>query len=125
MSTYRDFDYNFTKDMYDGVSFIDDNAAIKQAIKDILMTCKGERIWNPRYGTNIPKYLFEKVNKITGLQIKDEILFALENWEPRIRVLSIKVNEKYDEQTYDVYITYEIINLGKVDTLNIALNVLK
>lgn len=123
--TYRDFNFKFEKDSYDGVSFVDDNDAIKQSIKDILLTRKGERVWNPLYGSNIFALLFEKVNNMTAMSIRDEIAVALENWEPRIRVVLIEINPFEDDNKYEVYITYDVLNLNLRTTFELTLNLLK
>lgn len=125
MAIYRDFDFSFLKNDLKDVDFADDVNAIRQSICDIIMTRRGERCFNPLYGSNIPRLLFEKINIVTSLQIKDEIERVLQNWEPRIKILGIQIQPFEDENRYEVNINYLILNLDKRDSLELSLETMR
>ena len=85
-----------------------DASAIKQAIVNLLLTNKGERLMNPDYGSDIRSYLFEPLDYGTANQIKRNILFTIDKWEPRISVLNINAIPNYADNGFDVEMTYEI-----------------
>ena len=75
-------------------------AAVRENIKTLLMTVKGERVVNPDIGTNIPTLmgqLFEQVEPgEMEAQIGSEIETALEVWMPEVKMTSIRV---YTQET--------------------------
>ena len=85
-----------------------DASAIKQAILSVLLTNKGERLMNPQYGSDIRRYLFEPLDYGTSYQIKENIRFSLDKFEPRIVVSNINCVPNFDDNGFDVDLTYTI-----------------
>ena len=86
-----------------------DASAIKQAIVNLLLTNKGERPFNPDYGSNIRSYLFEPLDFATAGQIELSIRNTLSEFEPRINVLSMETFPNYDTNSFNVDMTYVIV----------------
>ena len=86
-----------------------DASAIKQAIINLLLTNKGEKLFNPQYGSNIRSYLFEPLDYGTAQQIIGNIEFTVSKWEPRIQILNLDAIPNYNDNGFDVEMTYEII----------------
>ena len=53
--------------------------------------------------------LFENMDEITSLTIRDEIENSINKFEPRVNLKSVRVFPDFDGNQYDVVITYEII----------------
>jgi len=119
MSIYSDFKFNIDNKE----PKLTDDYSIKQSIKNILFTDKGERQFEPEFGSHINQLLFEKMNPITELTLKNEIIFALQNYEPRISVVNIDVVPNYDNQVYNVKISYLINKLNISSNINLSLNI--
>ena len=70
-------------------------AAVRENIKTLLMTVKGERVGNPSVGTNIPTLmgqLFEQIEPgEMEAQIGAEITTALATWMPEVEMVGITV----------------------------------
>ena len=70
-------------------------AAVRENIKTLLMTAKGERVVNPSIGTNIPTLmgqLFEQIEpREMEAKIGAEITTALETWMPEVKMVGITV----------------------------------
>ena len=61
--SYRDINITFKKHpVTDDLVVSKDASAIKQAIVNVLLTNKGERLMNPRYGSDIRRFLFEPLD---------------------------------------------------------------
>ena len=65
---------------------------IKESIRIILETSKGERVMRPDFGCGINDYVFETFNADTLESIERSVYYALEKWEPRIDSLKVSVN---------------------------------
>ena len=108
--SFKDININFKKHPVTGDLVVSkDASAIKQAIVNLLLTNKGERPFNPDYGSNIRKYLFEPLDYGTAAQIELGITSTIAQFEPRINVRSIDIYPNYDNNSFDVEMTYVIV----------------
>ena len=85
--------------------------AIARAVRNIVLTTPGEKFFDPEFGSSVSEILFENVDDITALSIQDEIKNCLQNYEPRVELIDVKVNPNFDENQFDVIITYRIIGI--------------
>ena len=83
--------------------------AIARSIRNIVFTLPGEKYFNPNFGSKISKVLFENIDDITASVIVDEIKESIRNYEPRVKLLDVQAFPNFDNNQFDVSITYEII----------------
>lgn len=106
---YTDVDFAFRANPITGdVSLKRDDQAIKQSVLNILLTNKGERPFDPNFGSNIRSLLFDNFDPIVGTLLDEEIRRTLRNYEPRIRVESVDINDASDRNAIDISVTVEI-----------------
>ena len=96
--------------------------AIKQAVKNLILTNHGEKPFQHNYGGNITAYLFENIDPIVASSVKSAIWDLLEEHEPRVEVLNVFVEADADNNRYDVTLTYKIIGVEVEADLNFYLN---
>jgi phage baseplate assembly protein W len=96
-----------------------DILAVKNSVRNILTTKKGEKILAPEFGSSLEQYLFEPVSEVYARMIGQEILNDIENFEPRIRVQKIKVVPQPDENQYQILVVYSFLDITKENVLNI------
>ena len=86
-----------------------------------LLTNKGERVFNPLFGGDLRNLLFEGILTTT----QDELLLMLQDqigqFFPTVRIEQIRFNNDEDRNTINFILTYQIVNFGVTDTLNIEL----
>jgi len=83
--------------------------AIARSVRNIVMTLPGEKPFNPDFGSNVSALLFENMDEVTSSLIVDEIRTSIDNYEPRVELLSVDVNPDFEGNSYDVGIVYIII----------------
>ena len=83
--------------------------AIARSVKNIVFTLPGEKFFNPTFGSRISRTLFENIDDITASVIVDEIKESIRNFEPRVELLDVQSFPNFDNNQFDVSITYEII----------------
>ena len=83
--------------------------AIARSIRNIVFTSPGEKFFQPTFGSRVLESLFENMDEITALAIRDEIRNSIEKFEPRVSLSSVKVNPDFESNQYDAVITYTII----------------
>ena len=106
--------YNTYYTAFNANMVVKDSADLKQSIKSLLMTRKGERLFNSEIGTNLTDLLFEPLDFGTASIIRDEIITVLSNYEPRIDILRLEVNVSYESNGYEVDLVYEIVGRDDV-----------
>ena len=107
--SFKDLNITFKKHpVTNDVVVSRDASAIKQAIVSLLLTNKGERLMNPKYGSDIRSYLFEPLDYGTAAQIKANIRSTIDRFEPRISISDLKCLPNYNDNGFDVEMTYII-----------------
>jgi hypothetical protein len=107
--SFKDLNITFKKHpVTNDVVVSKDASAIKQAIVSLLLTNKGERLMNPKYGSDIRSYLFEPLDYGTAAQIKGNIQSTIDRFEPRISISELKCVPNYNDNGFDVEMTYII-----------------
>lgn len=107
-----------TKDL----SLITNEDAVKNSIINILLTNVGEKLFNSVFGSEINKLLFENITPQTTSSIISLITSAIENFEPRARLVDITASPLPDENAYAVTIIFSVINKTEPITLEFLLN---
>ena len=85
--------------------------AIARAVRNIVLTSPGEKLFNPEFGSSISEILFENVDEITAVSIEDEIRSSLKNYEPRVELINVNVDPNFDNNQFDVIISYRIVGI--------------
>ena len=87
--------------------------AVKNNIKMLLNTNKGERLMQPNLGINLRKFLFEQYNDESRIAIQNEIIDVFKTWLPfvEIKELNISMDEtdSVGKNKMMIYITFNII----------------
>lgn len=83
---------------------------IRECIRIVLLTERGERVMLPEFGAGLKRYLFQPNTVATRRLIEEEITNALQRWEPRIRLDTISVEaDPNDAFAALVMIRYELV----------------
>ena len=85
--------------------------SITESIINIIGTTPGERLFFPEFGSQIQSLLFEQMNEETASRILDELIDAIQFWEPRVRVSynESSVLPDYDNNTYYARVSYRLV----------------
>lgn len=108
---YKDLDLNFIlhpikKDL---VKVIGERAVIN-SIKNLVSTNHYEKPFNPSFGSNLRRLLFENADKLTATLIEREIAEVIRNYEPRASVNSVTVSPTTDLNGFNVELEFFIVN---------------
>ena len=107
--SFKDININFKKHPVTGDLVVSkDASAIKQSIVNLLLTNRGERVFQPDYGSDIRSQLFEPLDYATAGSIKNSILYTIAKFEPRILVESLDCRPVYADNGFNCEMTYSI-----------------
>lgn len=119
---FSDLDLNFIPHPVTGdlIRKFDDNA-IKQSLKNLIMTRNHERPFHSEIGSPIPTLLFEPLTPVTALMIRRTIIDMISNFEPRVDLIEVEVIPSEDNNSLYCSITFKIVNSERPITLDLAL----
>lgn len=85
-----------------------DHDLIAESIKRILMTNPGERPGQPFFGVGLKERLFEQLDETLISDLKETISDQIATYEPRVDLLDLNVDPKYDENLIEIAIGFKI-----------------
>ena len=120
--TFTDLNLLFTANPVTGdVTKRVDEEAIKASVKNLIQTKNFERPFHPEIGCQVYSLLFENFTPVTREVLKKTIYDVIEKFEPRVSVISVKINETADNNDLNVYVEFLINNSDKPVTLKTTL----
>ena len=122
---YKDIDLTFAKKPSGEIYKKTDAAAVKQAVKNLLLTNKYEKPFQPEFGGDLNNLLFELVDNDTVYEIDGAIREAIKKYEPRARVRQVATNLQPDANSIGITITFQIVNTEEVVTLDTTITRLR
>lgn len=93
--------------------------AIKNSLKNIFLTNRGEKLLNPYFGVGLGNYVFSQVTEGTANEIGNAILQNIKIFEPRVEVNKINVISNPEDNSYTIELTLSIPQL-KGQLLNLT-----
>lgn len=119
---YSDLDLNFriNPGTNDIARLVGANA-IKQSIKNLVITNYYDRPFRSYIGGNATRFLFENLTPITTIFLQKAILETITNWEKRVNQVQVSVIDNPNNNSYTVNLKYTIINTLQPVTSTIVL----
>lgn len=91
---------------------------VKMDLLNHLYTRRGERVMMPNFGTRIPDLAFEPLDPIL-LDIIQEDLLQVINFDPRVSLIDLVIDPRYDENTVVASVKLLFVELNIVDNMDI------
>ena len=109
---FKDISLSFTRSpITNDVVTLRNEDAIKRSVINLCRTRLTDRFFNELLGTSIEDALFELVGEDIGVSLEEEIKTLLTNFEPRIKVTQINIEDDIDENGLYITIRYNIVGL--------------
>jgi phage baseplate assembly protein W len=110
--TFKDISMSFQVNPlnYDIIA-VTNETAIARSIRNLILTSKGEKFFDPLLGSRVNEILFDSVDYISASSIETEIEEVINNYEPRVDLISVDVNPNFDDNEMNVTINYYIVGI--------------
>lgn len=120
---FKDFDIGMRTHPVTGKLIVKKNSeAVKQAVKNLILTNKFERPFRPELGSDVRSRLFDLFDPSTDSNIKYDVRVAMENYEPRAELLDVGVVSDPDTNEVRVNVTFRPVNTTAPVTAVISLD---
>ena len=90
---------------------------VKSNIRNLILTQKGERIFQPNFGSNLKKLLFTQITPESLKSLEDDIRQSLSTWLPYVNVNNLLIFQD-DRNPNQVLITLEYSTEVEPDALD-------
>ena len=119
---FTDLDLNFTPHPVTGdVGFKVDENAIKQAVKNLVLTQNFERPFHSEIGSSLRSLLFEPATPMTKEILRKTISDTITNFEPRVELIGVDINYTLDDTAVNVRVRFKVINTFTPIDVNLTL----
>ena len=106
---YKDLSMSFKSNpLTDDLIGLKNESAIARSVKNLVFTQKGEKFFDPDFGSEVSASLFENIDEVTAISIQNDIEYMINTHEPRVEVLNVEALPNFDNNQFDVVIVYQI-----------------
>jgi phage baseplate assembly protein W len=88
--------------------------AVKNNIRNLLRTEKGERLYQPNFGLNLKKHLFEPFTPETKMSIQSDIGSTISTFLPFVEIQELKISMREDSKALrgviEIFVLFNILN---------------
>lgn len=119
--TYTDIDLSFKKKNNGELFKKTDAEAVKQAVKNLLLTNLGEKPFRPFFGGDLSRFLFSLDEEFDEVEIEDTIANAIAMDEPRAILRDVKATLSSDTNSVDVRVSFQVVSTKEAVALNVTL----
>lgn len=108
---YQDFHKDLTVNPISGdIALRTNEEAIKESLKNLILTDRGERLMQPNLGSDVRASLFENATPVTLKILEERVKDVINNFEPRVSLIDVDVTSIYDENRVQVTIYFYVTN---------------
>ena len=116
---FRDIDLDFNRNaVTNDVAVVEDVIAVKRSVKNLIQTNFYERPFHPELGCGIRELLFENFTPMTKIFLQRKIEEVLINYEPRINLQNVAVDDDQDRNRLVVDIYFYIVGVPGPQTVS-------
>ena len=110
--TFKDIDLDFTRNsVTNDINVVENVVAIKRAVRNLVQTNFYERPFNPELGCGVRALLFEPFTPLTKVFLERKIEEVLLNYEPRINLQNVAVDDDQDGNRLVVDIYFYVVGV--------------
>ena len=108
---YKDLDLFFAKKSGSkDVRKVTDIQAVKRSVRNLVLLNHYEKPFHPEIGSGVRDMLFENMSNMTAFILTKKIEDVIENFEPRVRLISVRADPNLDRNEYEVTIEFFVVN---------------
>lgn len=103
------------------IALLKDEDAVKESIKNLILTDPGERLMQPFIGGGIRSLLFENITPGVLKVIESRCADTIKIYEPRAELIDVTASSFYDDNKVNVNIQFYIKNVDRPIALDLIL----
>ncbi len=123
---YKDLDMDFVRNtVTNDLQTVDNVNAVKRSVRNLIQTNFYERPFQPELGCGIRELLFEPYSPLTAVFLKRKIAEVITNYEPRVNLESINLDDDPDRNRLKVDLYFYVVGVTEPVTVSTFLQRLR
>jgi len=118
---YKDIDLTFANKTSGEIFKKESAAAVKQAVKNLMLTNYFEKPFQPLFGANLRELLFDLADDDAEEDVEERIINAISVFEPRAQALNVTATATPDRNSIRVTVEFRVINTQETVTVTTVL----
>ena len=107
---YKDVSMSFKSNpLNDDLIGLKNENAIARSLRNIVFTLPGEKFFDSDFGSEVSASLFENVDEVSAVTIREEIEYSINQYEPRVNLIKVDSIPNYDNNEFNIIIQYQIL----------------
>ena len=102
-----------------------DSTAIKQSIRNLVLSMNYDYPFHPEKGCQIYNLLFDNVDSITLQIIRKSVIDVLNSYEPRVSIVDVIVEDLSTQNAVNVKVMYMIISSNVMEEVSVFVDRLR
>ena len=123
--TYKDIDLTFQARPSGDVYKKTEAAAVKQSIKNLLLTGYYEKPFSPAFGGGLNDFLFDVSADYDENDIQERIFDAVRNYEPIALCREVNVNITPESNKADITVVFQVRSTNETVSVDLSLTRLR
>ena len=120
--SFKDIGMAFNKNAStDDVGVVKNDNAIKQAIRNLILTVPGEKPFDLLFGCKVRDMLFEPLDPFVVDTIRKEIINTINQYETRVQLTSVTAIPFYESSKVNITVDYKVVGLPVVESVSFVL----
>ena len=108
---YTDLDLFFGKKSSDSdINVVNDIQAVKRSVRNLVLLNAYEKPFHPEIASGVRGMLFELMTPVTAVILAKQVEDVITNFEPRVRLVSVRALPDLDKNLYDISIEFYVVN---------------
>jgi phage baseplate assembly protein W len=103
------------------ITTLKDEDAVKESMRNLVLTDQGERLMQPNLGAGLKQLLFENMTPAVLEMIRERVKSTLELYEPRASIIDLTVSGDLDSNEVYINVVFFISNREQPVTLDLIL----
>jgi|TARA_B110000977_G_scaffold197516_1_gene280221 phage baseplate assembly protein W len=95
--------------------------AVRNSVKNLILTSRYERPFQPNLGSGISSLLFENSGPDTLFLLKSYIRNVISNYEPRVNDIKVIVEDDSDNNAYYITVSFNVISVDTAANVELYL----
>ena len=118
---FVDLNPNFDKNpLTKDIPVLKNDAAIRQSMKNIILTLRGEKMFRPYFGSSANISLFENFDAVTNDIVSTAIREAIAAYEPRVEITEVFITQDISNNSIEIDVEFKIVGIP-LDTQSLNL----
>jgi len=108
---YTDLDLFFGKKSSDSdINVVNDIQAVKRSVRNLVLLNAYEKPFHPEIASGVRGMLFELMTPVTAVILAKQVEDVITNFEPRVRLVSVRSLPDLDKNAYEISIEFYVVN---------------